>query len=52
MSCHQNAGQNNNLMLDNKFFENEAKLKHLAATVKSRNCTHEEIKSILNSRNV
>jgi hypothetical protein len=51
MSCHQNAGQNHNIMISNKPFENVSKFKDMGMTGANQNFIHEEIKSRLNSGN-
>jgi hypothetical protein len=47
--CHQNAGQNHNLLSAIKFFQNVAKIKYFGTKVTYQNCIHYEIKSRLNS---
>jgi hypothetical protein len=51
MSRHQNAGQNHNINIANRSFENVAKFKCLGTTAIDGNLIHEEIKSRLNSDN-
>jgi len=51
ISCHQNAGQNRNIVTDFKHFGNVQMLKYLGTTVRNQICIREEIKSGLNSRN-
>jgi hypothetical protein len=47
MSRHQNAGQNRNIKMVNRFPENVAKFKYLGTTVIYHNYIHEEINSRL-----
>jgi hypothetical protein len=50
LSCHQNAGQNYNIKIDNIFFKNVAQFKYLGTTVTNQNLIQKEIKRRLNSR--
>jgi hypothetical protein len=45
MSRNQNAGQNQNINIDNKVFERVEEVKYLGATLTNRKSIHEEIKS-------
>jgi hypothetical protein len=51
LSHHQNAGQNHDIKMANRCFENVAQLKYLRMTVTDQNLIQEEIKMRLNSRN-
>jgi hypothetical protein len=52
LSPHQNAGQNQDIEIANRLFENVSQLKYLGATVTSQNLIQEEIKRRLNSGNI
>jgi hypothetical protein len=51
LSCLQNSGQNHNITLAIRFFENVEQLKCLGTLVKNQNLYQEEIKRRLNSGN-
>jgi hypothetical protein len=48
MLHHQNAWQNHNRKIANRFLEKVAKLKYLGTTLTNQNLIYEEIKSTLN----
>jgi hypothetical protein len=52
VSRHQNLGQNKNLLIVNKTFENVTKVKYLGPPVKIQNFIHEGIIIRLNVMNV
>jgi hypothetical protein len=52
LSHHQNAGQNLDIKITNKSFENMSQFKYLETTVTIQNLNQEEIKRRLISGNV
>jgi hypothetical protein len=48
LSHHQNVGQNRDIKIANRSFENESQFKYLETTVKNQNLIQEEIKRRLN----
>jgi hypothetical protein len=52
LSHHQNAGQNHDIKIDNRSFENVAEFRYLGTTVTNQNSFQEVIKRRLNSGNV
>jgi hypothetical protein len=51
LSHHQNAGQNHDMKIANRYFENVAQFKYLEMTVTNQNLIQEEIKRRLNLAN-
>jgi hypothetical protein len=51
LSRQQNAGQNRDIEIADRSFENVSQLKHLGTRVTNQNLTQEEIKSRFNSGN-
>jgi hypothetical protein len=51
LSYHQNAGQNHDMKIGNRYFENVAQFRYLGTTVTNQNMIHEKIKRRLNSGN-
>jgi hypothetical protein len=44
MPCHQNAGQNHDIKIANRSFENVAQFKYLGMTITNENLINEKIK--------
>jgi hypothetical protein len=51
LSRHQNAGQNHDIKIANRSYQNVAQFKYLGTAVTNRSLIHDEIKSRLNSGN-
>jgi hypothetical protein len=51
LSRHQNVGQNQDIKIANRSFENVSRFKYLATTATNQNLIQEEIKRRLNSGN-
>jgi hypothetical protein len=51
LSHHQNVGQNRDIKIANRSFENVSQFKYLGTTVTNQNLVEEEIKRRLNSDN-
>jgi hypothetical protein len=51
ISCYQSAGQNYNIKIGNRAFENVAWFKYLGTIAMNQNLIHDEIKSRLNLGN-
>jgi hypothetical protein len=51
LSRHQNVGQNRDVKIANRSYENESQFKYLGTTVTDRNLIQDEIKRRLNSGN-
>jgi hypothetical protein len=49
LSCHQNVGQNRDIKIANRSFENVSQFKYLGTTVTYQNLIQEEIKRRMNS---
>jgi hypothetical protein len=50
LSRHQNVGQNHDIKVGNRWFENVAQFRYLGTTITKENLIQEEIKRRLNSR--
>jgi hypothetical protein len=51
LSRHQNGGQNHDMKIGNRCFENVAQFKYLGTTITNENLIQEQIKRRLNSGN-
>jgi hypothetical protein len=51
LSHHQNVGQNQDIKIGNRCFENVEEFRYLGTTITNQNLIHEEIKRRLNSGN-
>jgi UDP-N-acetylglucosamine 2-epimerase len=51
LSHHRNAGQNHDIKISNRSFENVAQIKYFGTTVTNQNLIQEKIKRTLNSGN-
>jgi hypothetical protein len=49
LSRHQNAGQNHDIKIANRCFENVAQFRYLSTTIRNQNLIQEKIKRRLNS---
>jgi hypothetical protein len=47
LPCHQNVGQNQDIKIANRSFENVSQFKYLETTVTNQNLIQEEIKTRL-----
>jgi hypothetical protein len=46
LSCHQNVGQNRDIKIANRSFENVSEFKYLGTTVTNQNLIQEKIEEI------
>jgi hypothetical protein len=44
LSCHQNVGQNRDIKIENRSFENVSQFKYLVTTVTNQNLIEEKIR--------
>jgi hypothetical protein len=51
LSCHQNIGQNHDIKIADRGFENVAQYKYMGTTVRNQNLIQEEVNRRLNSGN-